>query len=338
MCASGSFSAGVTFNRSGTASNWITLTALTPLGATINGSSGSIDVNLNAQSYIAVENLEINGGLWGITSSGGGAHWKLIGNEVTGTAASGIQINNGDYIDIESNIVSGCASTWAGSGSGISIFEPWSADNAAGFHVTIANNFAYANENPQNGTDGNGIIIDSGIVSGYSEPVLIENNVGYGNTGACVKVYSSTAVTVLNNTCWDDYAVTTNSFSWRGEVSLQYSNETTVANNILVASPKLNSSNTAILDGGGSANTFANNLTYDGTAGQTSMSLQSSGDTQTANLEGINPMLVNPQISFMLQSGSPAIGAGTTTYGVPSTDITGTPRPKSPVDLGAYQH
>ena len=339
VCATGTYTTGVTFNRSGTSSGWITLAAPTPLGATISMSgSTAMGVNINAQSYIAVENLEITGGAWGIVSSGGGAHFRVTGNEVTNTAASGIQINNGDYIDIENNIASGCAGTWTGSGSGISVFEPWAADGAAGVHITIANNYAYANQNPQGGTDGNGIIVDSGLVSSYSASILVENNVGYGNTGACVKVYSTTAVKVLNNTCWDDYATTTNTYTWRGEVSLQYANAITVANNILVAAPNLNNSNTAILDAGGSANIFANNLTFNGTVGSASSSISSSGDTVTAELLGKNPMLVNPEISFMPQSTSPVIGAGTTAYGVPTTDITGTPRPTSPVDLGAFQH
>ncbi|HVA79411.1 MAG TPA: hypothetical protein VNF29_00625, partial [Candidatus Binataceae bacterium] len=58
VCATGAFTSGVTFNNSGTSSGWITLAAPTPLGATISSSgSSAIDVNLNAQSYIAVENL-----------------------------------------------------------------------------------------------------------------------------------------------------------------------------------------------------------------------------------------------------------------------------------------
>ncbi|MHB8383941.1 MAG: right-handed parallel beta-helix repeat-containing protein [Candidatus Binataceae bacterium] len=339
VCATGTFTAGVTFNNSGSASGWITLAAPTALGATISMSgSTAMGLNINGKSYIAVENLEITGGMWGIVTSGGGSHLKLTGNEVTNAAASGIQINNSDYIQIENNIVSGNGSTWTGSGSGISVYEPTAADSAPGYHITIANNYAYSNLNPQGGTDGNGIIIDSGIASSYSEPILVENNVGYGNTGACVKVYDSTAVTVLNNTCWQDYATTVNTYTWRGEVSLENSTAITVANNVLVADPSLNSANTAILDGGGSANIFANNLTYNGTAGNSSVSISSSGDTGTAELAGKNPMLVNPAISFMLQAASPAIGAGTAAYGVPATDIMGTARPASPVDLGAFQH
>jgi hypothetical protein len=339
VCATGTFTTGVTFNNSGTANGWITLAAPTALGATISMSgSTATGVNINGQSYIAVENLEVTGGMWGILTSVGGAHWNVTGNELTNAAASGIQLNNGDYIDIENNITSGNASMWTGSGSGISVYEPTAADNAAGYHITIANNYSYSNLNPQGGTDGNGIIVDSGLESSYSEPVLVENNVGYGNTGACVKVYDSTAVTILNNTCWDDYATTINTFTWRGEVSLENSNAVIVANNVLVAAPSLNSSNTAILDGGGSGNTFTNNLTFDGTAGDSSTSVSSSGDTITAELAGKNPMLINPAISFMLQSASPAIGAGTTSYGVPASDIMGTARPASPVDLGAFQH
>ncbi|HUY39193.1 MAG TPA: right-handed parallel beta-helix repeat-containing protein [Candidatus Binataceae bacterium] len=339
VCATGTYTTGVTFNNSGTASGWITLAAPTALGATVSMSGTSaMGMNINGQSYIAIENLEITGGMWGIVTSGGGAHLKLTGNEITNAAASGIQLNNADYLDIENNITSGNAATWTGSGSGISVYQPYAADSAPGYHITIANNYSYSNRNPQGGTDGNGIIVDSTIASSYSAAVLVENNVGYGNTGACVKVYDSTTVTVLNNTCWNDYATTTNTYTWRGEVSLENSNANTVANNILVAAPSLNSANTAILDGGGSGNTFANNLTFNGTAGDSSASISSSGDTLVAELSGKNPMLVNPEISFMPQSGSPAIGAGTTSYGVPATDIMGTARPTKPVDLGAYQH
>lgn len=339
VCATGTFATGVTFNNSGTANGWITLAAPTALGATVSMSgSTAMGMNINGQSYIAIENLEITGGMWGIVTSGGGAHLRLTGNEVTNATASGIQLNNADYIDIEHNITSGNASTWTGSGSGISVYGPYAADNAAGYHITIANNYSYSNLNPQGGTDGNGIIVDSGIATSYSAPILVENNVGYGNTGACVKVYDSTAVTVLNNTCWDDYATTTNTFTWRGEVSLENSTANTIANNVLVAAPSINSANTAILDGGGSGNTFANNLTFDGTTGNASSSISSSGDTTTGQLSGKNPMLVNPAISFMLQAASPAIGAGTTAYGVPPTDIMGTERPTNPVDLGAFQH
>ncbi len=282
--------------------------------------------------------MVVSGGLWGIVTSGGGSHWKVTGNEVSGTAASGIQLNDGDYIDVENNIVHGCAGTWSGSGSGISIYEPVAFDSEPGYHITVANNYSYANQNPVGGTDGEGITIDSENDSGYTQATLVENNVGYSNTGSCIKVNSSDGVTVLNNTCWDDNAVVINSYSWQGEVSLEYSSNNIVANNILVTNPSLNEYDTAILDGGGSDNTFANNLTYDGTAGQSSESVQSTGDTLSANLAGENPELVNPVISFMLQSGSPAIGSGTTAYGVPATDIDGTPRPASPVDLGAFQH
>ncbi len=163
ICLDDGFYTPALFTRSGAPGAWITLRAVNPGKATIIAVGKSAQaVNLNAQSYIEVRDLVVDGGSFGIVSSGFAHHTRVIGNEVKFTAASGIQLNDGDYRDIEHNRVHDCAKGWSGSGSGISIYQPKASDHAAGSHNVISYNLSYNNANPPGGTDGNGIIFDDG--------------------------------------------------------------------------------------------------------------------------------------------------------------------------------
>lgn len=63
-----------------------------------------------------------------------------------------------------------------------------------------------------------------------------------------------------------------------------------------------------------------------------------SGAESTDGVTEADPMFTNPSSNeYTLQSGSPAIGIGTTTD-APAKDIKGKSRPSSGIDLGAYQH
>ena len=81
---------------------------------------------------------------------------------------------------------------------------------------------------------------------------------------------------------------------------------------------------------GGTIGTITNNLFYNGT-----------GSTSWDS----HPILGNPLFvsttkpDFHLQSGSPAIGAGSTTVApVVTTDYDLTPRSSGSIDIGAYTH
>ena len=341
----GTYQESVTFNRSGTPSAWITLRALNPSvgssggGATIAPtSSSSIAVSPNGQSYIEIDNLVITGGMWGIVSTGGN-HLKVIGNLISNAGAAGIGIVHGDYSDIEHNTVHDCAKTWSGNSSGITLYEPTNSDTLSGFHNVISYNISYNNSDPApNGTDGNGISMDDTNHTQsdnipYTGQTLVEENLTYNNGGSGIRVGYSSRVVVRNNTSFWNEALTTISGSWRGDLATEFSNGIIWANNIAVANPAFNGDNTAILDGASSGTVWLDNLTFDGTAGQASV--YGSG-SMAGNLLGENPMLMNPTGDFHLQSGSPAFGAGTATYGVPATDFDGNPW-TSPPSIGALR-
>ncbi|MHB8382793.1 MAG: right-handed parallel beta-helix repeat-containing protein [Candidatus Binataceae bacterium] len=317
----GPYAEAVTLQNSGTAGKWITIRGVGAARAEIAPpSSGSFAINVNSKSYVAIEHIQTNGGEIGIVSSGGGSHWYVNDSEIENAGGSGIQLNNGDYVTIEGNLVHNNGATWTNDGSGVSIYQPVQLDSTAGYHIYIGGNSIYSNQNPAGGSDGNGIILDTFSADGFSASSLVENNLGYGNAGACVKVYSNGGAPILvrNNTCFKDQQLVA-PYTWRGEVSLEYAGGVTTVNNILWYDPTADSSNSAYLDGGnsGPANVQVSNISYGG-----------SGAT--------NPELVDPPSNLRLQSSSPAIGTGTSAYGVPSVDITGALRSPASVDIGAY--
>ena len=78
-----------------------------------------------------------------------------------------------------------------------------------------------------------------------------------------------------------------------------------------------------------------NNICYTGTTYQN----DGVSTTQDHNLFGTNPLFVNAAANdFHLQSGSPAIDAGTS-IGAPTTDFDGNTRPQgSGYDIGPYEY
>ena len=317
----GPYAESVTMPRSGTAGEWVAIRGIAATRAEIiPPSNGSFAININSQSYVAIEHVQTNGGEIGLVSSGGGSHWYVNDDEIENAIGSGVQLNNGDYVTVLGSLIHNNAATWADNGSGISIYAPIQLDGATGAHIYIGANIVYDNSNPPGGTDGNGIVLDSFSANGYSASSLIENNAGYGNASACIKVYANGGAPVLvrNNTCFKDQQLLS-PYTWRGEVSLEYSGGVTTVNNILWFDPTADSSNSGYLDGGGSgpANVAVSNLSY--------------GGSGPSNLG-----LVSPPSNLRLQSGSPAIGTGSVAYGIPAFDLGGAARSTKSVDIGAY--
>ncbi|MGC1676647.1 MAG: choice-of-anchor Q domain-containing protein [Candidatus Binataceae bacterium] len=305
------------------ASKWLAILGIAADRATISPpSKGSFGININSRSYVAIEHVHTDGGEIGIVSSGGGGHWYVNDDEVENAIGSGVQLNNGDYISVLGSLIHGNAAIWSNAGSGVSVYDPIQLDSARGPHIYIGANIIYDNSNPRGASDGNAIILDSFSDNRFAASSLIENNVAYGNAGACIKVYSNGGAPVLarNNTCFKNQQLVSK-YTWRGEISLEFSGGVTSVNNILWFDPTADSSNSGYLNGGssGSANVAVSNLSYGGSSGS-------------------NPMLVSPPTDMRLQSGSPAIGTGSTAYGIPAVDLIGALRSTKSVDIGAYAY
>ncbi len=288
----------------------VTLAAVDSLAAHVAG------INLNGQSNSTVMNLDLDGSLpnafgWGIVSTGG-ANFTITGNSVENFTAGGIAFDNSDHIAIQYNVVSNNAAKWSGSASGISIFQNVASDSAAGWHNVISYNESFGNCNPQGGSDGNGIIVDDFASTNYTYPTLVEENLTWANCGAGIKDYNSANVTIRNNTNYWNHTKTLNTYTWRGEIDLEYSSNVIVANNISCPNTAYNSSNSALLDAGSNTTTAAN-----------------------IDCTKANPMLVSPPSNMQLQSGSPALNKGTMAYGIPATNFNGTAIASTP-DIGAF--
>ncbi len=332
----GVYREALVMKRSGRESAWITLAALNRRRATIAPSShGEHAININAQSYIAIRGLVIDGGMFGIVTSGGGHHWLVSDVEVRNAAASGIQLNDGDYITIEDSVVHDCASQWSGSGSGVSIFRPHQFDNAPGDHIVIRRTMSFHNWNPPGGTDGNGFIFDNFLQSGYKARSLGENLVGYGNAGACLKFTSASGVTARNITCYKDEQLQS-PITWRGEVVVQDSRGNTIANGILVADLSVDWRNRAVMCVHSPDNIFAGNLMYAGSAILPTLRRDDCPSRFEGNYQRKSPKMIKPPVDFELSPASPAIGACAAGFATPADDFNGARRPEGRCDLGAF--
>ena len=169
-------------------------------------------------SYLEFRGLNLNGNgnagdaFW----CEGGHHLRFIGNTMTNTGGSGVGTRDCDYLTTDHNIiyhngympVSTSNPQWYGWTSGISYNSDQWFDNYQGFHNIISNNIVVGEyDSSTHHTDGNGIILDLSNGSytastANTPPVLIINNVVYGNGGRCIHAFVVTNFWIVNNTCY----------------------------------------------------------------------------------------------------------------------------------------
>ena len=339
-----------------TSNGYVTLRAATPGTALIRPPSGAYSTLHVQANYVIVDGFDIVGGGGHAVDVEHCHHVKILNCVCHDSGGSGIQFNWAEWITIEGNRCYRNAGTNGYQTSGISVFENRRISGDAttgGFRTIVRNNICYNNVEYVSGehTDGNGIIIDdlqNQHVSGfpnYTFPTLVENNLCYANGSKGIQVTWSDFVTVRNNTCWRNNLDNRNSGTWRGELNNQFSDNNKWINNIGVADPSVNRYNTAIgFQAHGVGTVWYNNLTFNGISGQPSLSLDGGNPAPSANNGnrlGVDPLLVAPAASggdFHLRAGSPAIGSGTTAFGVATTDLAGNSRiAGAAVDIGAYE-
>ena len=302
-------------------------------------------------------------------------HIRIYNNIAYGWGGGGIGTEMEDYFDEEGNVVYNTSNTSIWGVSGFDTFEPvaldsgtWSSstmDSASvQFHQIIRYNVSYNNAEVNIGAnphyDGNGITLDtynangSGY-NGYSQQTLLDSNLSFDNGGGGIVTggYGASYLTVRNNVVFNNYIDAQNPSTGHGDISIAgfvSSHDDIVVNNIAVHNAIAEPKNYALVDEGeGSAadentnNVWDNNLTFNGTPGQASTHFANTTATITAangNVLGTNPLFANYLSgNFALQSTSPAIGAGTTAYGVAAIDLAGNPRTTNgAVDIGAYEY
>ncbi len=300
-------------------------------------------------------------------------HIRIYNNIAYGWGGSGIGVQREDYYDEEGNVVYNTSNTSTWGVTGINTWEPvaldsgtWSATTmdaaSVQYHTIIRYNVAYNNAEVNIGAnphyDGNGITLDTynavtGYV-GYTQPTLVDSNLSFDNGGGGIVTGGSGAsyVTVRNNTAFSNYLDAQNPSTGHGEIAIGgsvSSHDNIIVNNIGVENSTSSTLNYALEDiaysyaESNTDETWMNNLAFDGIAGKPSIYTTNTSATFTAangNLLGVDPQFVNYLSGdFSLLATSPAIGAGTSAYGVAAQDLAGNARTTNgKVDIGAYQY
>jgi hypothetical protein len=359
----GTYTEQVEFSDGGDATGYVTLRAQNKWGALIRPPQGAYSTLGMGANYIAVDGFDIVGGDGHAIDADHHHHLLIKNNYLHDSQGSGVGLQHVEFVTIEDNVSEGNCATNGYQTSGISIYQATTEANdtvTTGFRNIIRRNISFNNLETwrtNDHTDGNGIIIDDfnntqggGESGGYPYPTLVENNLCYGNGGKGIQVAWSNKVTLRNNTCYHNNIDTFNPGTWRAELSNQSSNNNTWVNNIAWAVPGsgILSKNVAIGDfdgGGGNSNVlWYNNITFNGTVGQSSIERGGSANPSLSqsspynNIFGTNPVLVNVGTDFHLASGSPCIDAGTSSQGVAEEDLEGRPRVAgNSVDMGCYE-
>lgn len=359
----GIYEGPVIITRSGTPEAYITLKSLNKWGAKVQviDGAGNADGIKAAGNYLTIDGFEIFDANPGVGRHGNGVtvydnhHVNVLNNKIYNFGGSGIQAAHFDHVLIENNVVYNNANYNPNQSSGISLYQARAVDSAPGYHAVVRNNRSYSNMNvvPTNAgitRDGNGILIDDFRNSTGDElniifphRTLIENNLCYDNGGKGIQVFKSDHVDIFNNTAYHNNHDTQNTGTWRAELSLAYGHDAIWRNNIGVANPGsgILAWNRGILVARSGTAEWENNITYNGTAGDISINIDT-GTVDETYMRNNNQLGVNPQFAnagnenFALTQASPAINAGSDDV-VSFIDINYHTRPQGFVDIGAFE-
>jgi hypothetical protein len=309
-------------------------------------------------SYIVVDGFTILGNAQSITVSqaksapdrnnttngnciGGGdsVDRVIIRNNNFSYCPGGGMLFTGDYISIYNNTIHH-NSFWSPlDTSGITV-QGTNSDGSTAAKIFVYDNLLYNNQNyicnkyetnPCQITDGEGIIVDSNKAAGYRGRIQIYNNITYNNGGPGIAVTQSQHVDIFNNTTYKNNISATEpppftAHTSGGEIALFQSNDVRVLNNI-----NYGSSSVPMIYAGITSVTgllWDYNILFNGIGAA----------PRGAHDLALDPLFIpSPPFNFHLQTGSPAIGSGTSIL-VPKYDFDGNLRSPSKVDRGAYRY
>ncbi len=310
--AAGTYAGGFTTAASGTSSAHITYVSDTPYGAKIVGG--------------------------GAPANGLGAWW-----------------NQGNYVDIKGFEIDGSGSQATGWRFGFYGSGSYTTFQSGKVHDLLSDPTAFSNA-AANGSGGAAIEMDnySGAVNGSIIGNIVYNIGPSGVTSSLVHgIYQIESGQVANNVVYN--VVGNGVVTWHGAIDINIVNNTidnardggivvgsgdsgsssTTGNYITAANNIVTNSVRGIYEYGttGPNNVYVDNLLYNNT--QFNVQLQN-GLVATGTISA-DPKFVNAAGGdYHLQSGSPAIGAGSAAY-APSTDLAGTPRSTTAPSIGAYE-
>ena len=299
-------------------------------------------------SYDEIEGLTITGGDWGILFNNGANHDRAYNNIVSGSACAGIEGLCGDYYDFQHNTITQAGKVATNSCSAMSIYEPVASDALSGTHIYVGYNIWYANGNPTNGTDGEGLDLDDFAHSQaycgtgqYTPQAVAEENLSYGNQGPGITVGYDTStahISIRNNTLYKNNTKLLNSgITTRGELTaVSIAGGISLINNIEWADQTQyasDASNSFTCSGCTAGYIYAGDLETLTTASGTT------NDPSFTSVGSCTSSTCSGTWNFALDAwGSPARGIGITTYGIPPADFVGNPMNTPSPDAGAYQY
>lgn len=260
-------------------------------------------------------------------------HVVVRRNLVHGFPGGGIQTGSGDFLVIEDNTTHGNANHSFYGHSGISVFRSRAVETGEqpAHRIIVRRNRSFANYQkvPSTAigasapTDGNGIIVDSTLDTGYPYRTLVQNNLVFDNGGTGIHAFRSAHVDILHNT---SFLNSRNPAQDGGEILSIASRDVVIANNVLHARPgrRLNA------DWNNEGVVSAGNILFGSLAPEL---IGPSDVVAEPRLEA--PSTDPAAANFAPRSDSPAIDAAQTRFAAPD-DLLGH-RPMGMRDVGAIE-
>jgi hypothetical protein len=232
--------------------------------------------------------------------------------------------------------------------SGVSVYEPATADHNSGTHVFVAGVIAISNiDGACNGgapTDGEGVIFDNWDCSqngcaAYPNQGVMEQVLSIGNGGMGVEVYSNSAAStyITSTTTYNNIQSANNPYSWIGELLLNSDSGTVISatGNIFVSATATTSHYPiygCTVGGSNGTVSVSGNVCYNiAASNQTELSSGNTGFSFGTNVT-TNPNFVSPSIP-----GAPNCSTSATVIACLSTVITGfVPQASGAVGLGYH--